>query len=35
MDPQERLTTGCSGRSAAQPAAEPERYADIWKVRGK
>jgi hypothetical protein len=22
-----RLTTGCSGRSAARPAAEPKRYA--------
>jgi hypothetical protein len=22
-----RLTTGCSGRSAARPAAEPERWA--------
>jgi len=21
-----RLTTGCSGRSATRPAAEPERY---------
>jgi hypothetical protein len=24
----DRLTTGCSGRSAAQPAAEPERSTD-------
>lgn len=23
-----RLTTGCSGRSAARPAAEPERYSN-------
>ncbi len=30
-----RLTTGCSGRSAARPAAEPERYtANALPTRG-
>jgi hypothetical protein len=27
-----RLTTGCSGRSAARPAAEPERVRRAWRV---
>jgi hypothetical protein len=27
-----RLTTGCSGPSAARPAAEPGRYASVWEA---
>jgi len=29
---EDHITTGCSGRSAARPAAEPARYAPQMRI---